>query len=174
MRVGVFAALVCLGPAAGCGSSSPAAPGSALPFSGQWAGTFTISQCDVTGMYRDCGAFAPGTGHPVWLGLQQQGQSVSGIGGYGSAQYDPDYTSARALWRGHYHRFVVPLKADHSFSVTFVLGKAPGTVDEMTFDVTLDANAEMTGTLRARNYWYKVSGDYTMTGPIRLRRVARQ
>lgn len=174
MRARVFAALVCLGPAVGCGSSSPAAPGSALPFSGQWAGSFTISQCDVTGMYRDCGAFAPGTSHPVWLGLQQQGQTVSGIGGYGSAQYPPGYTSARAVWREYYQRFAVPLSDDRSFTVTFTLGTAPQAVHEMTFDVTLDAHAEISGTLRARNSWYKVSGDYTMTGPIRLRRVPRQ
>lgn len=165
--------VVVLAGVAGCADTRPPTAPARLTFSGQWAGTFDITHCEVTGMYRDCLAFAPGTTHPVWLGLQQQGRSVSGIGGYGVAEYARDYGQPRALWRSYYQPFTVLLKDDRSFSVSFTLGKAPSTIDDMTFDVELSSSDEIRGTLRARNYWYKVSGDYTVSGPIRLRRVPR-
>lgn len=174
MRIARLVALAALASALGsaaCGAT-PTEP-QRLPFTGQWAGEIAITDCRVTGTYRQCGVFEPGTRHPVWLGLKQDGRAVSGIGGYGSAQYANDFDVPRALWRAYYRPFTGSVADDGILRFNFTLGQAPGVVNTHAFAIRVDGAGVMSGTLEARVYWYKVAGDYTFAGPITLTRVSR-
>lgn len=152
---------------AGCGAA-PTAPSSA-PLAGYWTGVLTVGTCAVSGAYRDCGPFAPGTSHAVWLGITQRGRRVSGYSGIEPTTVTPAVIPRQALYRDTHHPFSTELDESGRLRAAHGWGRSPGVVTAVAWDVGSDAG-RLTGTLAVTWSWYKVAGSYTATGAVSLTR----
>ena len=151
-------------------TSSPTSPGAA-DLTGRWDGTFTVTGCQWTGSYRNCGV---PLGTKLLAGaifLEPDGNAIRGYAHHTS--WAEDLLRRETLVNGFVHPFQATMQPDGTMTFANSTGLGPTAVYEFEWDLKLVEADRLEGSLRSRNFFYKVQGDVTMTGPAVLTRTTK-